>query len=160
MSTTLDSVDQRILAILDEDPRMPVLAISERTGLARGTIHTRLAKYREENLLRDYSTCVPPEHLGRPLLAKVSLQLSQHYLDKAIEELSNIPEVVECLASSGETDLEVRVAAVDTDDLYRVCDQIRLVPGVERTSTTVFLRALIPYRIRGLVDTLEPKRKN
>ncbi len=46
------------------------------------------------------------------------------------------------LASS--TDLLLRVVAKNPDDLYRVSEEIRLCPGINRTSTSLFLRQVIP----------------
>ena len=48
----LDATDRRILAALDDDPRMTVMLLAQRTGLARGTIQSRLDRYRTEGLLR------------------------------------------------------------------------------------------------------------
>lgn len=147
----LDDIDRRLLLELDADPRMTVLLLSERTGLARGTIQTRLERYRTEGLLRLTSTLVPPEALGRRLHATVSAELDQHQLDAAVEALRRIPEVLECHAPAGDIDLLCHVVARDPDDLYRVAEEIRLCPGITRTSTSVYLREVIPYRVRPLL---------
>lgn len=147
----LDETDRRILAELDEDPRMTVLLLAQRTGLARGTIQARLERYRTEGVLRRGSTTVRPEALGYGLAASVSAELDQHRLDEAIRALARIPEVLECHAPAGETDLVVRVVARDPDDLYRVAEDIRLCPGILRTSTSVYLREVIGYRVHPLL---------
>lgn len=147
----LDDIDRRLLLELDADPRMTVLLLSERTGLARGTIQTRLERYRTEGVLRLTSTLVPPEALGRRLHATVSAELDQHQLDAAVEALRRIPEVLECHAPAGDIDLLCHVVARDPDDLYRVAEEIRLCPGILRTSTSVYLREVIPYRMRPLL---------
>lgn len=148
----LDETDRRILAELDEDPRMSVLLLAQRTGLARGTVQARLERYREHGLLRLASTRIPPAALGCGLAATVSAELDQHQLDAAVKALRRIPEVLECFAPAGGTDLLCRVVARDPDDLYRVSEEIRLCPGILRTSTSVFLREVVPYRIRPLLE--------
>ena len=149
----LDETDRRILAVLDEDPRMSVLLLAQKTGLARGTVQARLERYRELGLLRLSSTRIPPAALGCGLAATVSAELDQHQLDRAVESLRGIPEVLECFAPAGGTDLLCRVVARDPDDLYRVSEEIRLCPGILRTSTSVFLREVVPYRIRPLLES-------
>jgi DNA-binding Lrp family transcriptional regulator len=72
-------------------------------------------------------------------------------LNEAIAALRNIPEVLECHAPAGDTDLLIRVVAKSPDDLYRVSEEIRLCPGIVRTSTSMFLREVIPYRTTGLL---------
>lgn len=147
----LDDIDRRILLELDVDPRMTVLALAERTGLARGTIQARLERFRTAGLLRLSSTLVPPDALGRGLHATVATEVDQHQLDAAVEALRRIPEVLECHAPAGDIDLLVHVVARDPDDLYRVAEEIRLCPGITRTSTSVYLREVIGYRVRPLL---------
>ncbi|MFI7744148.1 Lrp/AsnC family transcriptional regulator [Kocuria rhizosphaericola] len=147
----LDPTDRKILAALDEDPRMTVLALAQRTGLARGTIHARLERYRASPALRPHSTRVTPAALGYGLAASVAVELDQHQLDEAIAGLQAIPQVIEVFAPAGQTDLLCRVVAKDPEDLYRVSEEIRLCPGILRTSTSMFLRTVIPYRVAPLL---------
>ena len=150
--TELDDVDRRILRELDEDARMPVAILAQRLGLARGTVHARLAKYERLGVLRENTTRVRPAALGRTINAMVRVEIDQHRIGEAIAGLHEVPEVLECFAPAGDTDLVIRVVAVDPDDLYRVSEAIRLCPGVLRTSTSVFLRQVIPYRMTQMLD--------
>ncbi len=84
----------------------------------------------------------------------VSAELDQSHLDEAIEALRRIPEVLECVAPAGDTDLLIRAVATDPDDLYRVSEEIRLCPGITRTSTSMILRDVIPYRTTELLNRL------
>jgi DNA-binding Lrp family transcriptional regulator len=149
--TDLDEVDRKILLQLDDDARMPVAVLAQRLGLARGTIHARLAKYERLGLLRASTTRVRPASLGRPISAMVRAEIDQHRIGEAIAGLHEVPEVIECFAPAGDTDLLMRVVAADPDDLYRVSEAIRLCPGILRTSTSVFLREVIPYRITQML---------
>ncbi|MCH8626418.1 Lrp/AsnC family transcriptional regulator [Arsenicicoccus piscis] len=151
MSYQLDETDRRILLALDEDPRMTVMALAERCGLARGTVHARLERYRTEGILRLNSVRVEPQSLGRELSAMVAAELDQHQLRNAVKALERIPEVLECFAPAGETDLLCRVVARSPDDLYRVSEEIRLCPGIVRTRTSIYLRRVIPYRTGPLL---------
>jgi DNA-binding Lrp family transcriptional regulator len=126
----LDATDKRILRALDEDPRVPIMVLAQRLGLARGTVQSRLER----------------------MAASVSAELDQSHLNEAIAALRKIPEVLECHAPAGDTDLLIRVVATSPDDLYRVSEEIRLCPGIVRTSTSMFLREVIPYRTTGLLD--------
>lgn len=79
------------------------------------------------------------------------VELDQHQITAAIDALSLVPEVLECFAPAGDTDLLLRVVAKDPDDLYRVAEVVRLCPGILRTSTSLFLREVIPYRVSALL---------
>ena len=97
----LDETDRRIVLALDEDPRMTVMLLAQRTGLARGTVQARLERLREDGVLRRHSSRVTPESLGYGVSAHVAAELDQHQIDAAIASLSRIPEVVECMAPAG-----------------------------------------------------------
>lgn len=147
----LDATDRRILLALDQDPRLPIMVLAQKLGLARGTVQSRLERMTASGALRPNSSRVLPSALGRGVAASVSAELDQSHLDEAIAALRNIPEVLECHAPAGETDLLIRVVAKSPDDLYRVSEEIRLCPGIVRTSTSMFLREVIPYRTTGLL---------
>ena len=147
----IDATDRRILLLLDEDARMPTAMIATRSGLARGTVQARLEKLRESGALRLNSARISPAALGRPVAASVQVELGQHQIGEAIAALADLPEVLECFAPAGSTDLLLRVVAKSPDDLYRVSEEIRLCPGINRTSTSLFLREVIPYRVTGLL---------
>lgn len=148
----LDLTDRRILSELDVDARMPTAMIAQRLALARGTVQARLEKLNATGVLRSHSARVTPEALGRPVGASIQVELDQHQIAEAIAALAGIPEVLECFAPAGSTDLLLRVVARDPDDLYRVSEEVRLCPGIRRTSTSLFLRQVIPYRVTGLIN--------
>lgn len=158
--TELDGIDRRILEQLDIDARMPVAMIAQKLGLARGTVQARLDKMQERDALRPHSARVKPAALGRPVAAMVQVQLDQHLIAEAVRALAVIPEVLECFAPAGDTDLLLRVVARDPDDLYRVSEEIRLCPGINRTSTSLYLRQVIPYRVTGLLREGAGVRQN
>ncbi len=153
-SYQLDDTDRRILLALDEDPRIPTMMLAQRLGLARGTVQTRMERLAASGALRANSSRVKPSSVGRGVSAMVSAELDQSHLNEAIEALRKIPEVLECVAPAGDTDLLIRAVAMDPDDLYRVSEEIRLCPGITRTSTSMILRDVIPYRTTELLKHL------
>ena len=60
--------------------------------------------------------------------------------------------MIEVFAPAGQTELLCRVVARNPDDLHRVSEGIRLCPGILRTSTSMFLRTVVPYRVAPLLD--------
>lgn len=150
----VDDIDHRILAELDREPRVTIALLSQRLGLARGTVAAHLAKLERDDILRPHSTRVLPAALGKAVAGMVRAEVNQHRIGEAIEALEKVPEVIECFAPAGDTDLLIRVVATDPDDMYRVSEAVRLCPGIVRTSTSVFLREVIPYRLTRLLEAL------
>ena len=152
MSRNLDASSQRILLALDAEPRATVGWLSERLALARGTVQNRIALLFGGALLRAVSTMVRPETLGYAMSAYVTAEVRQSEFETAMNELLTVPEIVECYAISGPTDLICHVVAVDADDLYRIGQRILGCTGIIRTSTSLILKELIPYRVAQLMD--------
>ncbi|SMQ71171.1 transcriptional regulator, AsnC family [Plantibacter sp. VKM Ac-1784] len=153
MAKRLDGASQKILLALDAQPRATVGWLSERLRLARGTVQARMSLLFGDGVLRPTSTLVRPESLGYATRAFITAEVSQSEFERAMRALETIPEVLECHAISGETDLICHVVAVDADDLYRVGQQILRCAGIRRTSTSLILRELIPYRAAQLLQT-------
>jgi DNA-binding Lrp family transcriptional regulator len=152
MAKRIDGSSQRILLALDVEPRATVGWLSESLRLARGTVQARIALLFGNGALRPTSTLVRPESLGYATRAFVTAEVSQSELESAMRELITIPEVLECHAVSGETDLICHIVAIDADDLYRVGQRILSCTGIRRTSTSITLKELIPYRAAQLLQ--------
>lgn len=150
----VDPVDARLLLALAEEPRATTVALAERIGLSRNTVQSRLTTLEERGALDSFERRVDPAALGYPLTAFVTTQVTQRGLDEVGAALAEIPEVLQVLGLSGQTDLLVHVVATDADDLYRIAGKILAIPWVERTNTALVMREMVDYRIRPLLDRL------
>lgn len=56
------------------------------------------------------------------------------------------------MATSGDTDLLFQLVAQDADHLYEAGQRVLRSPGIRRTSTTIVLRELLPYRTHQLLE--------
>ncbi|BBH69996.1 AsnC family transcriptional regulator [Actinoplanes sp. OR16] len=148
----IDNLDARILLALDADPDAGVLTLSRVLGISRNTIGARMR--RMTPALAAPSSRVRPEALGHPMLAFVAMTLRQPDRSRAFAALRAIPNVLEIHATTGDFDIIVRVAARDTDDLYRVTNQLLEIHGVERTNTMISMRCETEYRTRPLIGGL------
>jgi DNA-binding Lrp family transcriptional regulator len=148
----LDALDARLLALLDDEPRIGVLELSRRLAVARGTVQARLDKLIERGAIRGFGPDVAPEVIGFGVTSFVTLEISQRYGHTAVgEHLADIPEVLEAHTITGTGDILCRIVARSNADLQRVIDQIVGYDGIVRASTIIALAELIPYRILPLV---------
>lgn len=150
----MDRLDARILLALDDEPDATSLALARRLGIARNTLHARVQRLRSSGALREPSRRLDPAALGRPLVAFVSLELSQTGGAGTTTALCAVPEVVEAHATTGSADLLLKVVARDTADLHRLTGVLIAVPGVERLSTVVSLHEHQPLQLRALLQEL------
>jgi DNA-binding Lrp family transcriptional regulator len=148
----LDALDGKLLAMLAEEPRIGILEVSRRLGVARGTVQARLDKLIARGAIRGFGPEVSPAAIGFGVMSFVTLEISQRYGHSAVTaHLTDIPEVLEAHTITGSGDLMCRIVARSNADLQRVIDQIVAYEGIVRASTIIALAEQIPYRTMPLV---------
>lgn len=147
----IDTTDARLLLALTEDPRASVMALSQRLGLARNTVQSRLTRLESNGVLGPLDQRVRPEALGYRLTAYMSVQVAQRGLAEVSDALAGLPEVLEVTGLSGATDLLVHVAATDADHLWRTTEAVLAIPGVQRVDTALAMRRFVERRVGPLL---------
>ena len=150
----LDRTDARILLALDADPEATTLSLSRTLGIARNTVHARLRKLVDRRQLGSPSQRVSPASLGYPLTAFLRLSITQSNSDETVRALTEIPEILEALAITGEGDLQARLVARDPAHLYALTKRILEIDGISRSSTTLAMAEIIPNRMGPLLERL------
>lgn len=108
----LDSVDRRMLTVLQEDGRITNQDLSQRVGLSPTPCLRRLKRLEDTGVIQGYSAIVDPKAYGLPFSVFVSVRLSQQTqehiseFEKAVEGWS---EVTECYLMTGSQDYLLRV---------------------------------------------------
>ena len=150
----LDRTDARILLALDAEPQATVVALAERLGLARNTVQTRLRRMEADGSLTPVSVRTRHEAAGYPVLAFLTLAISQADAERTLTDIAEVPEVCEAHAITGDGDLLVRVVARDTVDLHRVTLELLRCHGVARSSTAIAMVESIPLRMAPALGAL------
>ncbi|WP_308169595.1 Lrp/AsnC family transcriptional regulator [Acrocarpospora catenulata] len=153
---SVDQLDVRLIALLEEEPRVGVLECSRRLNVARGTVQARLDRLAARGVITGYGPRIDPPALGYGVTAFVTLQIRQmagH--DPVADRLALIPEVLEVHTITGGYDMLCRVVARSNADLQRVIDLIVEVPGVVRTESVIALDTPVPYRTLPLVKAAQ-----
>ena len=151
MTSAIDDLDARLIALLDAEPRLGLMEAARRLGVARGTVQARLAKLEGRGVVRGFGPEVDPARLGYPVLAFVFLQIAQGRLAEAISVLQATAEVLEATATSGPSDLLCRIVARDTEHLQEIVNRLLSNNAIRRSTSYIALSRQIPYRTGPLV---------
>lgn len=149
--TSVDELDARLIAELREHPRVGLLEIARRLGVARGTVQARLGKLEARGVITGYGPEVDPGAMGYGVQAFVLLELSQGRLAEAREALAAVPEVLEADAISGPMDVLCRLVARDTEHLQEVVNQVLASPAIRRSTSYIVLSQQVKARTGPLV---------
>jgi DNA-binding Lrp family transcriptional regulator len=152
--TSFDRLDAELLALLAQDPRLSSSELAARLGTTRNTVHARFTRLTESGVLSDFAARLDLERLGVAVLASVHLELAQDAIDAVVTALRHRAHVLEVIATTGRSDLTVRVAARSHAELQAVVQDILAIPGVVHTVTEIALTTPVPYRVGPLLAML------
>lgn len=126
MENTIDAIDKRILNLLQADGKMKIKEIAAALKMTTTPVFERIKKLEKEGFIKSYSANVNRQKLGYSLLAFCSVTLEKHEqngLEKFIEEVQDIPEVIECYHIAGMFDYLLKVCIKDMNDYQKFVTQ-------------------------------------
>jgi DNA-binding Lrp family transcriptional regulator len=148
----LDELDARLLRELDAAPRVGVLELSRRLGVARATAQARLDRLVARGVIATFAPTLDPVALGYTVTAFATLEIRQGRGRDVLQHLAAIPQVLEVHTITGQGDMLCRVVARSNDDLQHVLDRVTEYPEIVRTSTVIALSNPVTHRVLPLVD--------
>lgn len=152
-SREIDDLDARLMLELHKEPRLGVMELARRLGVARGTANARLERLQRDGVITGFGPEVSLERIGYPVLAFTTLEVNQRRTEGLLDRLRGIPEVLEVHTVAGQGDLLVRVVARSNEHLFAVLEDVLAAPEISRTSTAIALAEHIGYRADPLLET-------
>ena len=113
---SLDSIDRRILAVLQEDTTLAIADIAKRVGLSTTPCWRRIQKLEEAGVIRKRVALVDAPSINAAVSVFVAVRTNQHtdeWLKRFAEIVSAMPEVVEFYRMSGDVDYLIKVRVPD-----------------------------------------------
>jgi len=155
----LDPVDRQILALLQDNARIPQAEIARTVGLAPSAVLERVRKLEARGVVRDYVTVLDPRALDQRLLAFVAVRTTDRPGEARVSDtLAAIPEVLEAHQVAGDDCLLLKIRARDPEHLSQILrERIGSVEGVRSTRTTIVLETIkeSPRLPLGIVRSAE-----
>ena len=143
----LDTVDRRILRALQADGRATYDQLASQVQLSPSATLRRVKRLEEAGVIAGYVAVVPPERVGLGLTAYINVRLEKHIdshkrnpMDLFRAAVQTWPEVVECVALTGEMDYLLRLVVADMAHYSRfIMDTLLKHPSVEDCKTSFVL---------------------
>src|ERR1044071_869593 len=114
----LDVFDVRLLAALQQDGRASNATLAEAVHLSPSQVSRRLARLEAEGVIAGYRAVIAPKAVGLGVLAFTSVSLERHSETASVDferAVRDLPDVLECLAVTGEADYLLRIIAADLE---------------------------------------------
>ena len=139
----LDTVDLRILAVLQDDGRITNIELSRHAGVTAPPCLRRVRALEEAGIIRGYHADTDPQLLGWEItfFAIVGLDSQKEAVLSAFEQLvATLPEVRECHMIRGGGDFLLKLVARDTSHENQLTQRLTGAPTVLRVQTLQTIR--------------------
>lgn len=145
----IDPIDQKILAFLVKNARMPFLEIARECGVSGAAIHQRVKRLETNGIITGSRLLVKPQAIGLNVCAFISISLSEaNKYPEVIEAFKKISEIVECHFVTGKYALLLKVFCFDHDHLMEILvNTIQKIPYVQSTETMISLDQAIERQV-------------
>jgi Lrp/AsnC family leucine-responsive transcriptional regulator len=138
---TLDAIDRRLIALLQDDARTPVVALARAVSLSRSAVQERLQRLERDGTIAQYTLRLGAEG---GLQAWLMLRYADGFsCDDVMPTLQAWPQVRLCHSLAGEIDLLVLVHAASPAELADLRERAMALKGVDDVTTAPVLRCLL-----------------
>lgn len=139
----LDSLDLKILEILNHNIRTPYLEIARQTKVSGAAIHQRIAKMKEKHIFAENQLNLNPKATGFTTCAFVGIQVNlieETTHDEVFARIKKIPEIIECHHITGKYSLLAKIYTRNNEMLKNILvEKIQSIKEVVSTETFISL---------------------
>lgn len=146
-----DSIDLRILRILQENSKITNLDLSKKIGLSPAPTLERVKKLENSGIIESYHAQVNPQAIGLSVRTFVLVSLAwqkENALDNFIKKVNQIEEIVECYIITGEADFLMKLVCADIPSYEQLLFKtLSKIDEIERLKTLMTLSTVKDTRI-------------
>ena len=137
----LDKLDLQIIEAMMNNAEISYAELGKKLFVSGGTIHVRIKKLQEFNIVKGTRLSVDLKALGYDITAFVGIFLEKSSMyDAVAEDLKNIPEIIRLNYTTGNYSMFIEIVCKDIAQLrYVLHDALQKIKGIERTETFISL---------------------
>ena len=147
LSSSIDHIDQKIIAELRVDGRLSVTELASRVGLSKTPCQIRLKRLVDDGTIRSFRAVIDPMRLGIGHVAFAEVKLSdtrEAALAAFARAVAQVEEVEECHMIASNFDYLLKVRTTDILAYRKVMgEKISSLPHVTSTSTFVVMETIV-----------------
>lgn len=139
----LDSVNRKILRLLQKNARMSTTELADRVNLSPTPCLRRLKRLQEDGVIEGYSAIINKKAIGLNISAFVFANLEKNtkesgdLFESALREL---PEVTECCVVTGRHDYVLRIVTTDLESYDKfIKEQLANIDSIASLESVIIL---------------------
>jgi DNA-binding Lrp family transcriptional regulator len=128
----IDEIDLKITEQLAENGRAPIGKIAKAAGISSDLAKKRYKKLKQNGILK-VTIQTDPTKMGYHAIALFYVSTAQHENSLCIiDTISQIPDVISIMKTSGDYDLQIYAMIKDIDELLIIQEQIGKIQGITK----------------------------
>lgn len=144
LSRPLDSIDRRIIALLQDNAKRTFADLGTDVGLSATAVKRRVDRLERDGVIVGYGVRIAPQALGEGIEALIEVYCADRIAPADVgRSLAGLEQVVSAFTVSGEPDALVRARVESIADLEKFVETLRRDHNVLRTRTLIVLSTLI-----------------
>jgi DNA-binding Lrp family transcriptional regulator len=137
----IDETDQKLIALLRTDARMPVAKLAGKAGISRATATARIEKLRREGVIAGFTVVLQSNVETGGVRAITMIEIEGRQEEAVTRRLMGMPEVRQLHATNGRWDVVAEIEAPNIASLDDLLRSIRQIDGIANTDTSILLKA-------------------
>ncbi|MFW9896939.1 MAG: Lrp/AsnC family transcriptional regulator [Candidatus Thorarchaeota archaeon] len=136
---TVDETDKIILELLQEDAKLTIREIAEKTDKSATAIRARIQRL-EKDFIKKYVALIDCRNLGYREMVMASLRVNASKpIDLVKKEIENMEKIKYAYVVTGEYPLFIMAKCLNHQDSMGLIETLRNLPGVEEVKTEIVL---------------------
>ena len=135
----LDKIDRSLLALLQSNARDSTTNLAIRLGVARTTVHERIARLERTGTIKGYSAVLHNNPFNDYVKCVLMLDIVKQKQPEILQNLKKYPEMKLVWAMNGECDLYCHVELPQLEDLDALLEEVTAIGGITSARSMVVL---------------------
>ncbi len=140
MKKELDDIDKNIIRILQENARTSYREIQDKLGISIGTIHNRISKLKENQIIEGYTLKLNNFKLGYKLTFLIRVSIDGKYTAEVLDEIKERPEVCSIFHTTGEQSAALICRFKESEDVHKFIRELNEKEYITRTISNMVLK--------------------
>lgn len=142
----IDAIDQRLLAILQQDSKQNIKEVASKLNMTKTPIYERIRRYEREGIIDKYVAVLNRELTSASMVVFCSVSLDSQKLEEIKRfgaAVRDIPEVLECYLMGGANDFLLKVVVADLKAYHEFSSgKLAALPNVGQIKSTFVLNEI------------------
>jgi DNA-binding Lrp family transcriptional regulator len=135
----IDNIDKQILELLQENAKLTIREIADRTDKSQTAVRSRIQRL-ERELIKKYIALIDCSKLGYREMVMASLRVnSRRPLEKIKEEIERMHRIKFAYIITGDYPIFIMAKCLDHEDSMDLIENLRNLPEVEEVKTQLVL---------------------